>query len=64
MTQEQKEVWKVFRESENPDLTNKEYEMIAKLHAELLGHEVWKPCTCDTEAFQNMISDINKKYDG
>lgn len=64
MTQEQKQVWKVFRESENTDLTDKEYDMINKLHAELFNHELWQPCTCDHEFFQNMISDINKKYDG
>ncbi len=64
MTQEQRKIWKVFRESENPDLTDKEYDMINKLHADIFNHSLWKPCTCDTETFQNMISDINKKYDG
>ncbi len=64
MTQEQKEVWKVFRESDNPELTDEEYIMITDLHAKVFNHELWRPCTCDEKAFQNMISDINKKYDG
>tara|TARA_B100000287_G_scaffold392221_1_gene404452 strand:+ start:644 stop:838 length:195 start_codon:yes stop_codon:yes gene_type:complete len=62
MTSEQKKIWDTFRKSDNPELTNEEYGMIAKLHADVFNHELWKPCTCDDDTFQKMISDLNNKF--
>ncbi len=62
MTSEQKVIWDTFRKSDNPELTDEEYIMITDLHAEVFNHELWRPCTCDEKAFQNMISDLNNKF--
>ena len=62
MTSEQKNIWGDFRKSDNPELTDKEYDMIVKLHADVFNHELLKPCTCNNAALQKMISDLNNKF--
>ena len=42
-------------------ITNKEFELVCKLHAEYHngGHNYYKPCTCNPKTIKQWIKDLN-----
>ena len=54
--------WTKFRESKKSTITQKEFELVCQLHADLFNHQFYKPCTCRPKEINQWISDINKVY--
>ena len=62
MTQEQIDEWSDYLLVANDKLTQEQYKMICRLHADLYAHPYHEPCTCSPKRIKEWIAQINKIY--
>jgi hypothetical protein len=51
--------WENFRMGTKQHITNQEFELVCKLHAEYHKHKYYKPCTCNPRTIKQWIKDLN-----
>jgi hypothetical protein len=62
MTQEQIDEWWDYLLVANDKLTQEQYKMVCRLHADLYAHPYHEPCTCSPKRIKEWIAQINKIY--
>jgi len=62
MNRENYFIWKDFRKSIQPTISNKEFKMIANFHSIYFKHQYFLPCTCSPKTIISWIKQLNELF--
>lgn len=55
--------WYNFTNNLSNKITQKQFELICKLHAKYYNHRYYKPCTCNPKTIKTWIAQLNDIYE-
>lgn len=55
--------WYQFTNTLSNKITQKQFELICKLHAKYYNHRYYKPCTCNPKTIKTWIAQLNDIYE-
>ena len=55
--------WYQFTNTLSNKITQKQFELICKLHAKYFNHRYYKPCTCNPKTIKTWIAQLNDIYE-
>ena len=63
LSEQQIKEWTAWNAIKSDKLTQTEFKMICRLHADVFAHPYHEPCTCSPKRIKNWIAQINKVYE-